>query len=229
MTVARTVALVLGAALLGVIAFPASFVVRAKFFPPTFDVTSIADAPEYQDEGLLQIAWALPPASTLNGSLAFQSNGSTCGPTSVANVLQSLGEDDTEETVVENAESCHFGICLGGLTLDELAQVARRSTDREVTVLRGLDREGFRQELRRSNDASRRYIVNFHRGLLFGKGTGHHSPIGGYLEDRDLVFVLDVNADFRPWLVDADRLFDAVDAVDDASGKKRGLLRLESP
>jgi hypothetical protein len=43
--------------------------------------------------------------------------------------------------------------------------------------------------MRRSNDPGRRYIVNFSREQIFGAGVGHHSPIGGYLEDGDLVFV----------------------------------------
>ena len=40
-----------------------------------------------------------------------------------------------------------------------------------------------------------------------------------------VAFIGDVNRDYAgPWLVKADRLFDAIDTVDSASGKKRGLL-----
>ena len=52
-----------------------------------------------------------------------------------------------------------------------------------------------------------------------------HSPIGGYLENEDLVFVLDVNSNFLPWLVDRTRLFAAVNTLDD--DKKRGLSLIE--
>ena len=69
-------------------------------------------------------------------------------------------------------------------------------------------------------------MINFHRRPLFGAGGGHHSPIGGYLEPEDLVFVLDVNERFGPWLVSSDRLFEAMDSVDSSSGMKRGLLRM---
>ena len=62
---------------------------------------------------------------------------------------------------------------------------------------------------------------------LFGTGGGHHSSIGGYLEAEDLVFVLDVNASYQPWLVSTARLFEAMDTVDSASGEKRGLIKLE--
>ena len=79
--------------------------------------------------------------------------------------------------------------------------------------------------MRRANDPARRYIINFSRTSLFGAGAGHHSPIGAYLEREDLVFVLDVNQDFGPWLVERSRLFAAMDTPD--GDKKRGLLLIE--
>jgi hypothetical protein len=112
-----------------------------------------------------------------------------------------------------------------GLTLDELAEVARANTSRKVTVLRDLSEEQFREHLKRSDDPSRRYIVNFSREQIFGAGVGHHSPIGGYLEAEDLAFVLDVNSDYQPWLIERKRLFDAVNTFD--GDKKRGLLLIE--
>jgi hypothetical protein len=116
-------------------------------------------------------------------------------------------------------------VCFLGLTLDELAEVARANTRRKVTVLRDLTEEQFREHLHRSNDPSRRYVVNFDREQIFGAGVGHHSPVGGYLEAEDLVFILDVNSSFQPWLVERTRLFAAVSTLD--GGKKRGLLLIE--
>jgi Phytochelatin synthase len=112
-----------------------------------------------------------------------------------------------------------------GLTLDELAEVAKAHTTRKITVLRDLSPEQFRSLLRSANDPSRRLIVNFSRKPIFGSGGGHHSPIGGYLENEDLVFVLDVNRKFQPWLVERSRLFAAVDTLD--GEKKRGALLFE--
>ncbi|HEY1086896.1 MAG TPA: phytochelatin synthase family protein, partial [Archangium sp.] len=94
----------------------------------------------------------------------------------------------------------------------------------KVDVVRPGSLEAFREELRALGD--RRLIINFHRRPLFGRGGGHHSPIGGYLEEEDLVFVLDVNADYQPWLVSSARLFEAMDTVDSSSNEKRGLVRL---
>jgi hypothetical protein len=131
----------------------------------------------------------------------------------------------TEGKVLAGTGRCWTGVCILGLTLDELAEVARVHTSRKVTILRDLSEDEFLEHLRRSNDPGRRYIVNFDRAQIFGAGVGHHSPIGGYLEAEDLVFVLDVNSDYQPWLVERKRLFAAINTFD--GDKKRGLLLIE--
>jgi len=127
--------------------------------------------------------------------------------------------------VLAETHRCWVGICPIGLTLDQLAELAQRHTGRKVTVLRDLTPEAFHELLRDTNNPGRRYIINFSRKSIFGAGIGHHSPIGGYLEAEDLVFVLDVNRDFQPWLVERSRLFSAMDTLD--GEKKRGLLRID--
>jgi phytochelatin synthase len=174
----------------------------------------------------LELAWQLPAATAFKREVTPQSNASLCGPASVANVLRSLGEAaTTESAVLTGTGLCWTGICVLGLTLDELADVARSKTKRTVTVLRDLSAEQFHQHLKRANDTGRRYIINFSRKEIFGAGTGHHSPVGGYLEAEDLVFILDVSRDYQPWLIERKRLFAAMDTRD--GGKKRGLLLIE--
>jgi hypothetical protein len=211
------------------VAVPALRVARALLFPKQYDVVSIAMLPEYQDPALIERAWALPVAARYGHAVDPQHNVSVCGPATAANAFRSLGSGPaTAAAVLDGTGRCRWlGHCWNGLTLDELAEVVRAKTDRSVTVLRDLTLEEFREHMRRTNDSSRRYLVNFHRGLLFGQGSGHHSPIGGYLPDRDLVFVLDVNPSFGPWLVPAERLHRAVHSTDRASGKGRGLLVIE--
>ena len=80
----------------------------------------------------------------------------------------------------------------------------------------------------KSNDPSRRIILNFTRMPLFGRGHGHFSPILGYLADEDLVFVGDVTANYRPWLVPTSRLYDAENTLDSSSHAKRGVLEIEA-
>ena len=213
-------------ALATLIAVPASFIIRGIFFPPKLDVPSIKLDATYQDAALLERAWHLPVAATYQRRLFFQPNGSVCGPTSVANVERSLGhEGSSVDVVLAGTGKCWSGMCLGGLSLDELAEVARHATHRKVTVLRNLTLAQFREELTHVNDPGRRYIVNFQRAPLFAQGGGHHSPIAGYLQAEDLVLVLDVNEKYKPWLVKSDRLYKAVDTGD--TGQKRGLLRIE--
>jgi hypothetical protein len=193
-------------------------------------VVSIERGPSYQAPSLLERAWHLPVAALYRGGLDFQHNGSFCGPTSVVNVVRSLGQPAEQATILDGtALRTVFGLLLGGATLDELAGVAGQKTGRRVTVLRDLDLAAFRAEVARANDPTLRYIANFSRGPLFGRGGGHHSPIAGYLAEQDLVFVLDVNEKYRPWLVPTERLWAAVNTVDPVSHRKRGLLRLEQP
>lgn len=217
----KIVLLVLGT----LIALPASVVIRGVFFAPKLDVPSIKSDASYQSVTLLERAWQLPVAKTYRPGLLFQPNGSLCGPTSVANVERSFGKTSIlPDQVLDGTGRCWTGVCWMGLSLDQLADVARH-TGRKVTILRDLSLDQFRDEVRRANEPNRRYIVNFQRAPLFTTGGGHHSPIAGYLEEEDLVFVLDVNDKFQPWLVKTDRLFKAVDTSDE--GKKRGLLRIE--
>jgi hypothetical protein len=216
---------------IGIVLVPLLLVVavilRGTVFAPTFDVPSIKDTSAYQDPALVDRAWALPVAKTYDHRVVSQSNGSVCGPSSLANIFRSLGEGSaSQDTVLAGSGKCGTGICFMGLTLDEVAELVRRK-GRKVTVVRDLDLAAFRAQMKRTNDPTRRFMINFHRGLLFGKGTGHHSPIAGYLEAEDLVFVLDVNEKFGPWLVSTERLFKAMDSVDSSSGKKRGLLEIE--
>jgi hypothetical protein len=190
-------------------------------------VASIKKTPEWKDPTLLERAWALPVAARYKSGIDYQRNGSFCGPTSAVNVMRSWGVAADQATILDgSAVHTTFGLVFGGVTLDELAGVLR-TRGRKVTVLRDLDLAAFRAEIAHTNDPDRRYIVNFHRGPLFGQGGGHHSPIAGYLPDRDLVLVLDVNQKYEPWLVSTERLFAAVDTVDKQSHQKRGLLRIE--
>jgi hypothetical protein len=212
------ISIVVAAGLLGT---GALVIIGQSKVPPQAIASSVTRTPE-----LVERAWRLPVAATFNRQLTSQSNGSRCGPAAVANAYRSLGEAaSTEGKVLAGTGWCWTGVCILGLTLDELADVARANASRKITVLRDLSEEQFREHLRRSNDPSPRYIVNFSRQQIFGAGVGHHSPIGGYLETEDLVFILDVNSDYKPWLVERTRLFAAVNTFD--GEKKRGLLLIE--
>lgn len=199
-----------------------AFALRPAPIPPETIAASVTQTAEPMEK-----AWSLPVAASYRQGFTYQSNTSRCGPASLANVFRSLGSGPaTESGVLDGTGYCWTGYCIIGLTLDELAEVARANA-KSVEVLRDLTLEQFRAEMRQANAPSRRYVVNFLREKIFGAGAGHHSPVGGYLEAEDMVLVLDVNEHFKPWLIETDRLFAAMDTVDSDGGRKRGLLRIE--
>jgi Phytochelatin synthase len=189
---------------------------------------SIKESNDYQNPALLKKAWALPVAGAYQAGIEYQQNGSVCGPTSLANVLHSIKQSGNQQSILQGTNfSTVLGYLPEGLTLDQLADIARDKLQRKVTVLRDLDLAAFREQLRHVNDPARRYVINFSRGPLFGTGGGHHSPIAGYLEQEDLVLVLDVNKKYGPWLVKPERLYEAMNTIDSTAQKKRGLLLIE--
>ena len=210
-----------GAFLMCVVAAGA-FALQPAAIPP-----DVIQAAVTQTEAPLEEAWSLPVAATYRPSFTYQSSASRCGPASLANVFRSLGYGPQSESgALGDTGYCWTGYCIIGLTLDELAEVARANA-KSVEVMRDLTLEQFREEMRHANDPSRRYVVNFTRKEIFGAGAGHHSPIGGYLDAVDMVLVLDVNENIKPWLVETNRLFAAMDTVDSDGGRKRGLLRIQ--
>lgn len=197
---------------------------------PYSDVVSIKATAAYQDPALLARAFALPVATAYaRDGIRYQKNRGFCGPATVVNVAHSLGQPAIDQDNVLDGTGNGWLTMLShrGMNLDTVAQLIRDKTQRKVTVIRDIDLDQFRKHLRQSNSPDRRYTINFHRGALFGMGGGHHSPIGGYLEAEDLVFVLDVNERYQPWLVKADRLYQAIDTVDSDGHRKRGLLLIE--
>jgi len=193
--------------------------------PAPTPVDSIAKASYYQDPTLLEHAWQLPVATTYRNMIEYQINGTFCGPATVVNLFQSLDINRyDQDNLFDHAKVSRWKARFMGLTLDELADLIRSNADLEVTVLRDLTRESFRSHLQHMNDPAYRYLINFDRYPLFGVSVGHFSPIGGYLADSDLVFVLDVLEAYKPFLVPADRLYAAMDTPDSETGKKRGLL-----
>lgn len=194
--------------------------------PRYLNVVSIERRADFRDPALMEAAWALPVARRYRTMpYEYQDNPSYCGPASAAGVLHSMGHGVDQHAIIRGTPyEPVLGILLGGLTLDEEAQLLRQRTARVVTVLRPTTLAEFRAAVARANDPAVREVVNFHRGPLFARGHGHFSPVLGYLADRDLVFVGDVNASYRPYLVPTARLFEAVRTIDRATGTSRGLL-----
>jgi hypothetical protein len=189
-------------------------------------VASIEQDSRFRDPRLMQAAWSLPVARAYaRGGFEYQANPSFCGPTSVADLMKSIGRPtDQRQAIAGTRYNPMFGILVGGLTIDQLADILGQRLAAPVQIVRDPTLEQFRSWMRRANDPGLRIIVNFHRGPMFGRGHGHFSPILGYLEKEDLVLVGDVNRSYRPYLVSSERLWRAAETVDSATGKDRGLI-----
>jgi hypothetical protein len=197
---------------------------------PQLGVDSIAHEPYYQSPLLLTRAWRLPVAAMYKEDLEYQINAAFCGPATAVSVFGSLGvePEHTQSSLFEKADVGYWKARVMGLTLDEMAELMKANSNLAIAAQRNLSENQFRSYLRKANDPNYRLVINFHRGPLFGVDVGHFSPIGGYLEKQDLVFVLDVLEDYQPFLVPADRLFKAMDTIDASTGQKRGLIVVQA-
>lgn len=226
-SVVRRVGYAIGAAVLLLVAIVAIRIAPLFLAPNAYkNVASIERRTDYRNAALMKNAWQLPVGRAYARSpLEYQANPSFCGPTSIANLLRSIGMPATQRSVIEGTRyDPWFGILIGGLTIDQLGDLLAYRLGRHVVMVRKTALPEFRQLMRLANDPRRRMLVNFHRGPMFGRGHGHFSPVLAYLPAKDLVLVGDVNADFKPYLTPTARLWAAVDTIDDTTDKKRGLL-----
>lgn len=116
-----------------------------------------------------------------------------------------------------------------GLDLDEVACLAR-CNGAAVDMLRAesSDAAAWRSSLLATARGDCVVIASYDRAGLDQTGSGHFSPVGGYHAARDLVLVLDVaRFKYPPHWISAERLWQAMHAVDPATGRSRGWLSLQ--
>lgn len=115
-----------------------------------------------------------------------------------------------------------------GLDLDELACLARcNGADVELHRADDDNLALWRTAIGGAEHCEGVVIASYDRGALGQTGTGHASPIGGYLASRDLVLVLDVaRFKYPPHWISAERLWRAMQVIDPATNHARGWLVL---
>lgn len=116
-----------------------------------------------------------------------------------------------------------------GLDLDELACLAR-CNGAAVDLFRAetSDAAAWRSSLIAGARGDGVVIASYDRAGLDQTGSGHFSPIGGYHAARDLVLVLDVaRFKYPPHWISAGRLWQAMHAIDPATGQSRGWIALQ--
>ncbi len=118
---------------------------------------------------------------------------------------------------------------LRGLDLDEVACLAR-CNGAAVDLFRAetSDAAAWRASLVAAARGDGVVIASYDRAGLDQTGSGHFSPIGGYHAAKDLVLVLDVaRFKYPPHWISAERLWQAMHAIDPVTGHSRGWIVLQ--
>lgn len=117
-----------------------------------------------------------------------------------------------------------------GLDLDELACLARcNGADVDLHRAGSSTLDAWRAALAESARADVVIVASYDRSALGQTGSGHFSPLGGYHHERDLTLILDVaRFKYPPHWVSADRLYEAMRAIDPTTAQSRGWLTLRA-
>lgn len=169
-----------------------------------------------------------------------QDEPSYCGISSLVMVLNALGVDPGanwkgpwrwyDEKIADCCEQLPV-IKAQGSTLAHLAMMALcNSVKVEARHADQTSLEQFRQTVQRlcQTAVGIHMIAGYSRERLGQTGDGHFSPVGGYHAGRDLVLILDVaRFKYPPHWVALERLWQAMNATDSASGASRGYIIIE--
>jgi glutathione gamma-glutamylcysteinyltransferase len=114
-----------------------------------------------------------------------------------------------------------------GLTLSQVACLARCNNANVTTYYaENSNVDQFRELVKMvSSEGGYRMAISYDRKGLGQTGAGHFSPIGGYHEDDDMVLIMDVaRFKYPPHWAPIKMVFDAMNTIDDASGRSRGFI-----
>jgi len=178
---------------------------------------------------LLKQAASTDSARSYLTDFAIQEHWTSCGPASLRNVLVSLGDSvESEKALFHGDLSGWLKSLATGMTLDELASLARTKTVDRVEIVRATSLVEFQSALRRLSDPTTRIIANFDREPIYGVSVGHFSPLGSYDADAGLVMLLDVTKGYGFALVPDSLLYQSSRLIDPVSNLPRGLLVISS-
>ena len=115
-----------------------------------------------------------------------------------------------------------------GITFDEFVCLAR-CNGAKVEAYRHdqSSLQEFRQAVKQASFLPQglHLVVSYSRQVVGQTGDGHFSPVGGYHPERDLVLLLDVaRFKYPPHWVPLTVLWDALQPIDNATGKCRGYI-----
>eukprot|EP00656_Telonema_subtile_P050599 TRINITY_DN6596_c0_g1_i2.p1 TRINITY_DN6596_c0_g1~~TRINITY_DN6596_c0_g1_i2.p1 ORF type:complete len:459 (-),score=69.55 TRINITY_DN6596_c0_g1_i2:252-1628(-) len=180
---------------------------------------------------------------SLSENFNTQMEPASCGPGTLAMVLNSLAIDPqrewkgvwrwfTEDVLVKCCFD-HTKFMTNGTTLHELAGCARcngADVKMRLSSDEGESIGNFRDNLKKctmDSNTGERMVVSFDRGALSQTGTGHFSSIGAYHPEEDMVLVMEV-ARFKyfPFWCPVSVMWDAMKSVDPETNTSRGYMMI---
>ncbi|WP_202635868.1 phytochelatin synthase family protein [Rugosibacter aromaticivorans] len=120
-----------------------------------------------------------------------------------------------------------FDVTFGGMSLAQLRDLLKaHGVDATLTYASDTTLEAFRKQAQENLKTPGDFIlVNYQRGALGQKESGHISPLAAYHEASDRFLILDVAAyKYPPVWVSAQALWAAMNTVDQSSGHTRGFV-----
>lgn len=155
-----------------------------------------------------------------------------CGVASSVTVLNALQMSSpvSQQTFFDSATSKVRGelaVRFGGMTLEQLRDLLRaHGVEATATFASDTTLEKFRELAKENLKTHGDYIlINYQRGKLGQRESGHISPLAAYDEGSDRFLILDVAAfKYPPVWVPAAALWTAMQAVDSTSGRSRGFV-----
>jgi glutathione gamma-glutamylcysteinyltransferase len=117
-----------------------------------------------------------------------------------------------------------------GITFDQFACLARcNGATARPTRADDASLDAFREAIESATSTPEGEIlaVSYSRRALGQTGDGHFSTIGGFHPELDLALVLDVaRFKYPPHWVSVAQLFEAMQPLDEATGRSRGWIAL---
>ncbi|ESQ36535.1 hypothetical protein EUTSA_v10007644mg [Eutrema salsugineum] len=216
----------------------ASLYRRSLPSPPAIDFASV--------EGKLIFNEALQKG-TMEGFFRLisyfqtQSEPAYCGLASLSMVLNSLSIDPGrkwkgpwrwfDESMLECCEPLEV-VKDKGITFGKVVCLAH-SSGAKVEAFRTNQStiDDFRKYVLKCSTSDNCHMIStYHRGVFQQTGTGHFSPIGGYNAERDMALILDVaRFKYPPHWVPLKLLWDAMDSIDQSTGRRRGFMLISRP
>jgi hypothetical protein len=172
-----------------------------------------------------------------------QDDQTSCGPTSIAMVLNAMGIPRpemeafqpfglyTQHNVLADGSYDPDLLARVGMPLEAIGRVLRsHGVEARHVYASTTSLDAFRRQVSEALSTPGTHVIaNYSRTVLGQEGSGHISPLAGYNETSDMVLILDVARYKSPpvWVPTA-TLWEAMTAPVSAGGPSRGFVLVDA-